>query len=245
MDESTLSGEELKRLGDQCRAEDKANVKDAVAYYRKAIDKKIPAASNSLGEIYVEQSKGKEHLLHKAVELFTDATKEGVAAAFSNLGNMYRSGLGVTKNLVEARILYEKAALQGVAEAMNRLGNMHRDGEGGLSRNVEKAAELYHQAADKGFQDAKNNLISLFRSEPQNMHVVFHAAKAVGKPPMLEALGKIEVERGSELRATAKEWESTAGSKEHQKVGLFAVPKSNDKKMHPVGLETRMRANRK
>jgi hypothetical protein len=59
-----------------------------------------------------------------AITQYRKAAEEGFASAQNNLGNMYRAGEGVPKDLVEAVAWYRKAAEQGFAPAQDSLSQL-------------------------------------------------------------------------------------------------------------------------
>ena len=77
----------------------------------------------------------------------------GMAAAQTDIGAMYQQGLGVTKNIAQAREWYLKAATQGFSAAQGRLGNSYMVGEGGAP-DYAKAFEWLGKAALQGFRGA-------------------------------------------------------------------------------------------
>ena len=92
-----------------------------------------------------------------------DLTIKGAATAQINLGNMYYSGEGVTKDNVKAMEWYRKAAAQGNTTAQNSLGSMYYSGEGVTKDNV-KAVEWWSKAAAQGNTTAQNNLGGMYYS---------------------------------------------------------------------------------
>ena len=86
------------------------------------------------------------------------------------LGEQYRSGEGVRKNLKKAFFWYDKAAQQGKAVAMKYLGWCYEFGHG-TRKDTEKAAYWYSQAlsqytieAEKGDAEAQYVVASMNRS---------------------------------------------------------------------------------
>lgn len=64
----------------------------------------------------------------KAAELFTIAAENGHAEAQRWLGNCYRYGYGVSKDLQKARYWYQQAANQGNRDARLQLDDLNRTG---------------------------------------------------------------------------------------------------------------------
>ncbi|UJJ49642.1 MULTISPECIES: TonB family protein [Rhodanobacter] len=94
------------------------------------------------------------------VELRPLAT-QGVAAAQADIGSMYQQGLGVTKDVTQARQWYFKAATQGFGPAQSRLGHLYMDGKGG-DQDYAKAFEWLGKAAEQGDVAAQSNLGMLY-----------------------------------------------------------------------------------
>lgn len=65
-----------------------------------------------------------------AAKILEPLAERGDAAAQYNLGTLYNSGRGVTKDLALAASWYEKAARQGKALAQLAIGAMYRNGQG-------------------------------------------------------------------------------------------------------------------
>ena len=77
------------------------------------------------------------------------AADQGLPVAHTALGMMYTLGVGVDRDLNEAKVWYESAADQGQAVAQYRLGWMHQVGNG-VAQDYKRAAEWYQQAAEQG-----------------------------------------------------------------------------------------------
>src|SRR4051812_23233578 len=65
---------------------------------------------------------------YRPVQILEAGSDQGNAAAQNNLGLIYRDGLGVPQDYVEAIKWFRLAAGQGNAGAQFNLGNMYRDG---------------------------------------------------------------------------------------------------------------------
>ncbi len=65
-----------------------------------------------------------------AARILEPLAAQGDGAAQYNLGTLYNSGRGVTKDLTMAASWYEKAARQGKALAQLAIGAMYRNGQG-------------------------------------------------------------------------------------------------------------------
>lgn len=83
--------------------------------------------------------------------------RAGNAAAQRNIGQLYRLGLGVPKDLKVAANWYRLAADQGLSRAQANLGVMYLRGEG-VERDPVKAADWFGKAADQGHVISQYNL---------------------------------------------------------------------------------------
>jgi TPR repeat protein len=82
---------------------------------------------------------------------------KGDAKAQFNLGDCYRTGEGVTKDMVEAVKWYRKAAEQGHAEGQCALGACYDHGVS-VARDPVEAVKWYRKAAEQGLAKAQCNL---------------------------------------------------------------------------------------
>jgi TPR repeat protein len=80
--------------------------------YSRAAERGHPRARNNLGFVYMASEAYADAAVH-----FRIAANEGDADAMNNLGNLVENGLGVPKDLREARWMYERAAAAGVDKA--------------------------------------------------------------------------------------------------------------------------------
>lgn len=92
-----------------------------------------------------------------AIPEFRRAAELGNAAAQSDLGWCYYTGLGVGQDPSEAVKWFRKAAEQGDASAQNRLGVSYDEGKG-VPRDKEQAVGWYRMAAERGCVLAQYNL---------------------------------------------------------------------------------------
>ena len=83
--------------------------------------------------------------------------EQGVAEAQSNLGHMYKLGLGVPQDYAAAVVWYRRASDQGNVKAQHNVGSAFYTGKGVLLDHVE-AAHWFRKAADRGHFKAQFNL---------------------------------------------------------------------------------------
>ncbi|MEP0648253.1 tetratricopeptide repeat protein [Parvibaculum sp.] len=85
----------------------------------------------------------------QAARHWTKSCESGNAYGCSNLGLMYRTGLGVTQDFVRAAELFQQACEEGYAGGCTNLGVMYQSAKG-VTQDFVRAAELYQQACEQG-----------------------------------------------------------------------------------------------
>jgi len=120
------------------------------------------------------------------------------------VAGFYKNGIGVKKNLTEARTLYRRAADRGHPDAQYELGHMYETGEG-VRANPFKAAEWYKLAAGLGrHREAQYALGQLYltgRGVPHGYADAvpwFRKAANQGHPAALYLMGAVYLEGWSE-----------------------------------------------
>ena len=93
---------------------------------------------------------------------FEALAAENNAKAQEQLGNMYRKGKGVTKDLKKSFEYYEKAAQQGLVTARLAVANAYYEGEG-VVQDYKKAFESYKEAALANCAEAQSRLGEMYR----------------------------------------------------------------------------------
>ncbi len=91
------------------------------------------------------------------------AAQQGLPAAQYRLAKLHEKGLGVPRDLIQARVWTEKAARGGNIKAMHDLAVFYADGEGG-PQSYAGAAEWFRKAADFGLVDSQYNLAVLYEN---------------------------------------------------------------------------------
>lgn len=92
-----------------------------------------------------------------AINAYKKAADQGYSSALSNLGDMYRHGHGVEKNLQKAAKLYRQAADQGDAVAQYYLASSYRNGEG-VQVDYKQSAIWLSKSAVSGLISAQYQL---------------------------------------------------------------------------------------
>ena len=125
---------------------------EAVATYRKAIDKGSTSAMVELG-VALGTGNGVAKDPDAARKLFERAAAAGNARGVTNLAAVNGGSGGTPANPVEARAQLSKAAQADVAEAQFQLGLMMADGEGG-PKDEAGARALFEKAAAQNHAEA-------------------------------------------------------------------------------------------
>jgi TPR repeat protein len=141
----------------------------------------------------------RENSPQKAVQLFLKAAEIGSLEAKWNLGLIYKDGIGVERNMEEARRWFEVAAGNGHPLAQYNLGLMYLIGSGGES-DLSKSIEYFTMSAEAGNPDAAFGLGELYligdavtKSEEKALNWFMVAAEA-GHPRAQSNLGTFYIE---------------------------------------------------
>jgi TPR repeat protein len=89
------------------------------------------------------------------------AADKGDEEAMMSLGDLYRFGRGVKRNLKAAFRWYEAAAEAGNLEGLATMAYCYAAGEG-VRRNEAKAVEIYERAAKLGHDDSRLSLVACY-----------------------------------------------------------------------------------
>jgi len=132
------------------------NYVEAEKFYLKAIKiDNYPNSLNNLASLYMQKDSS------KALELYTDAAKQGYSVAQFNLGNGYHfARQGFSQDYGKAYYWYQQASNQGHAKAARRLGYMYDRGEG-FERDIEKALYWHKLAVSRGNNHSQSDVIRL------------------------------------------------------------------------------------
>jgi TPR repeat protein len=96
------------------------------------------------------------------LRLWTQATEHGSSNAFYNLGVVFETGSGASKNLLKALRCHQKACALGDPLSLNALGVMHLQGRG-VHKSYTEAFRLFNEAARQGIADAQFNIGCMFK----------------------------------------------------------------------------------
>jgi TPR repeat protein len=170
---------------------------DAIAAYRKAIDKGSSAAMVELGILYAAGS-GVDKDEAQARKLFERAAEAGNPRGVTRLTALANGGgAGPPADPAQARAMLAKAADANSAEAQFQLGEMYAEGTGGPKDDV-AARALFEKAAAQGHAEALDWLGSFVlsgRGGPQDTNAAkgyFEKAAALGNEDAKAALKRLE-----------------------------------------------------
>ena len=147
--------------------EDKQLIEDFKFILKKAHEGDMEYQSG-LGSLYLKGmefgetiKKGNKPDYKNALLWLTKAAKQGHDRAQVNLGIMYLSGYGVSKDVELALDLWCKSARQGYVEAQYELGKIYFNGKH-VTTDYEQANYWYTKAAEQGHSDAQIKLGLMF-----------------------------------------------------------------------------------
>jgi TPR repeat protein len=84
----------------------------------------------------------------KALNIWLPEAKAGDPGAQVLVGEMYRRGLGVPKDLARAYDWHKKSADQGHVDGWYHIAQFYLHGQGGVEKDPVRALEIYQKAAD-------------------------------------------------------------------------------------------------
>jgi TPR repeat protein len=124
--------------------------KEGLRQIQRAADAGSIEGSHRLALVYAQGLAGTPRNEARAVELFEKAANAGHVRSQINLGILYMRGLGVPRDLVNARAWLEKAAASGDPQALYTLGRALSESTDQVPPDPVRAADLFRRAADKG-----------------------------------------------------------------------------------------------
>ncbi len=171
---------------------------EAVAAYRKAVDKGNTSAMVELG-VLLGTGKGVARDEAQARKLFERAAAAGNPRGVANLAGLSNGG-GISADPAAARVMLSKAADASSPEAQYQYGLLLAEGTGGPKDDV-AARSLFEKAAAQGHVQAmvwSGAFAQLGRGGPQDDNVAksyFEKAAALGNEEAKERLKIIECPR--------------------------------------------------
>ncbi|KAI9482879.1 MAG: hypothetical protein EXX96DRAFT_555957 [Benjaminiella poitrasii] len=162
-----LSGEPYCQfiVGDVLLSSEPGQVQQAIFWLTQSADQGFPMAIETLSRIYVEGKVVKKdyEMAHHWCLMGDDIWPSGLGYCQTVLGDMYREGLGVPKDLIRSFEYYQKAATQQDAPqnyARYMLGEMFFKADG-WEHNLSLATEYYKMAANENYEPACKRLEEL------------------------------------------------------------------------------------
>ena len=132
----------------------------------------------------------------KALEFFSKAADAHFALAQLNVGALYFSGLGASKDDQKAAKWIQLAADQGLAPAEGNLGEMYLTGQG-VAQDYGQAAHWLDLAAAQGYAPAQASLATLYaaglgvKQDFDHARALYARAASQGYAPSLADLGSL------------------------------------------------------
>lgn len=124
--------------------------RDGLRHIQRAADAGSSEGAHRLAIVYAQGLADTPRNEVRALQLFEKAASAGHTRAQINLGILYMRGLGVPRDLVNARAWLEKAAASGEPQALYTLGRAMDEGSERIAPDPVRAADLYRRAAEKG-----------------------------------------------------------------------------------------------
>ncbi len=129
---------------------DRGLAREGLRHIQRAADAGSAEGAHRLALVYAQGLGGTPPNEARALELFARAAAAGHTRAQINLGILYMRGLGVARDLVNARAWLEKAAATGDPQALYTLGRAMDESSEQIAPDPVRAADLYRRAAEKG-----------------------------------------------------------------------------------------------
>jgi uncharacterized protein len=129
---------------------DRGLARDGLRHIQRAADAGSSEGAHRLALVYAQGLAGTPRDEARALQLFQKAATAGHTRAQINLGILYMRGLGVPRDLVNARAWLEKAAASGDPQALYTLGRAMDESSEQIAPDPLRAADLYRRAAEKG-----------------------------------------------------------------------------------------------
>ncbi len=160
------------------------DAKQAVSFWRQALDEGSVAASWLLAEAY---NKGKGVVEDKALalKLYLSLPAEQYPTASLRIGELYYLGSGASPHYANAKQAFEMAASLGEKDAFRWLGILHYFGQG-VSKDYVQAYQYFQKGADIGDAEAQNWLAVCYyeglgvQKDMQQAKLWFEKASAQG-----------------------------------------------------------------
>ncbi|MEC7786519.1 MAG: tetratricopeptide repeat protein [Nitrospinota bacterium] len=169
-----------------------------------------------------------------SAKLILPLAKKGLAKAQYNLGVMYEKGIGVEKNLNQAKKWFQFAAEQGLAKAQYNLGLMYGKGKG-VEKDYSQAIKWMTLAADQGNGKAQTNLGWMYETgkgvprDTQKALSWYHLASDQGLAKAQEKLNLLLKKNKENLQERSNDLKEFVSLKEkHPELNEIQSEKSNE-----------------
>ncbi|KAI9351864.1 hypothetical protein BD770DRAFT_445613 [Pilaira anomala] len=136
------------------------NHKTALSYLEKTLVSPNIMAHFMIGEIYRHGKDGVTQDYQKALTYYLQSVKDGDAKGATELGILFRDGLGVKIDEEIAFMWFEKAALMGCPKGQYILGSMYLEGYKGIV-DLDKALSLFKRACTGNHAGAMSMIIKI------------------------------------------------------------------------------------
>ena len=110
----------------------------------------VSAAELRPGQLDFDQGR-----YQQALDKWMPLAKTGDPEVQVLVGEMFRRGLGVEKDLMRARNWHQKSADQGHINGIYHLAQYHLHGQGGVAKDPARALAMFQKAADLGHWNAQ------------------------------------------------------------------------------------------
>jgi uncharacterized protein len=193
------------------------SLENALRYYSDAASKDYAPAMVNLAKLLIAKPGSTDEDKKKAAEWLLKASEDGEADARIALAQMHAQGMGVPKNLDEARNWASKAAERGSSEGLWLLYLLHTGQFGldpgnkpteGLAALV-KAAEAGHEKASLDLAD-RLNTGSGFAKNPEAATALLNKAADHASAEAFYRLGKIAAAKGGDLSIPLQYFQAAA-----------------------------------
>ena len=127
-------------------------------------------AGAATAQSYEEMARARDLLVGDdpaaALEVIVPAAEAGHLRAMNLLGAAYQHGIGVERDGVRARELFEAAAAQNYPPAVYNLGALFDGGAPGVERDGERAVEHYLEAVELDYHPAMGSMVEILMEAP-------------------------------------------------------------------------------
>ncbi|WP_377292317.1 tetratricopeptide repeat protein [Rhizobium sp. SG2393] len=135
----------------------------ALTLYKEALEGGNTSVLSKIGNLYYRNAADLGADPKEALPLLEKGTADGDAWAMASLGDIYREGKIVPKDLNKALELYTAALDKGNTSVVGKLGNLYYRNADELKVDPAKAIDFFKQGADSGDAWAMASLADVYR----------------------------------------------------------------------------------